>query len=311
MKMSKSLVGWELHMRSGRYATCTIKGYLQTMRKIVTFLNDPDAADVTVWDLESYLSKRRDDGVSESTRQTEWKVIKAYYKWASMKKGLGIPRPDTELEMPRTADPEIQPYTKDEIMKLLRACKMTRPAKTEKRESWTYLRKTAFRDQLIILILLDTGVRVSELCRIQYKDLNLSTQSIHIRSFESGLKSRDRLVYLGDTTMDILWKITVENEDPENYLIPSSISKRNRPMDRYAIGHLLRSLGEKAGVPHVGAHRFRHTFAVEYLRNGGDIYTLKRQLGHNSLAMVQRYLALSETDAQKAHRKASPVDNWC
>lgn len=311
MKMSKSIVGWELHMRAGRYASATIENYLQVAKKIIAFLDDPDPADITVWDLERYLAKRREDGVSEKTRQTEWKVIKAYFKWASMKKGLGIPRPDTELEMPYAPDSEIQPYTKEEIIKLLQACKITNQAKTEKRESWSYKRKTAFRDQLIILLLLDTGIRVSELCRIQYKDIDLNTQSIHIRAFESGLKSRDRLVYLGETAMDILWKITVENEAPENYLIPSSMTKRNKPLDRYAIGHLLRRLGEKAGVKHAGAHRFRHTFAIQYLRNGGDVYTLKRQLGHNSLAMVQRYLALSEMDAHRAHQKASPVDNWC
>lgn len=310
MKMSKSIFGWELHMKAGGFATVTIEGYLRTIKKIIDYLGDPDPAELTVWDLEGYLAKRRDDGCSEATRQSEWKVIKAYFKWASMKKGLGITRPDTELTMPYAPEPEIQPYTKDEIQRLLSACMMTSPAETNKRSSWVYKRKTAYRDQLLILILLDTGIRVSELCRIQFKDVNLANHSIHIRAYETGRKSRDRTVYLGDMTMDLLWKTVAENEDPENYLLPSSVSKRNRPLDRYAVGHLLRRLGEKTGIPNVGAHRFRHTFAIQYLRNGGDIYTLKRQLGHNSLAMVQRYLQLSDMDSKRAHQKASPVDNW-
>ena len=310
MKMSKSLLGWQLHMSAGNYSTVTIQGYIPAIKKVIDFLDDPDAGDVTVWQLEAFLIHLRETGVSESTRQYYWKVIKSYFSWASKRKGLNIQRPDEELEMPTVPEPDVQPYTEQEIRSLLQVCKETEEAETHDRESYKAKRPTALRDQCLILVLLDTGIRVSELCRIQYKDINLQNQSIHIKAFETGKKSKDRIVYLGANTMSVLWKMCAENDDTDNYVFYSTAHIRNFPLSRNAVDHLLKRLGERAGIQHCGAHRFRHTFAIQYLRNGGDIYTLKRLIGHSSLKMVQRYLQLSETDAQTAHRKASPVDNW-
>jgi integrase/recombinase XerD len=88
------------------------------------------------------------------------------------------------------------------------------------------------------------------------------------------------------------------------------VSRRRRPYNRDALLKLTRSLGDSAGVGNAHPHRFRHTFAINYLRNGGDAYTLQMLLGHSTMEMVKTYLQLAHADAAKAHRRASPVANW-
>ena len=73
---------------------------------------------------------------------------------------------------------------------------------------------------------------------------------------------------------------------------------------------LLQRVGERAGVRKVHPHRFRHTFAVNFLLNRGNVFALQRILGHTSLEMVNRYLAIAQADIEQAHREASPVANW-
>jgi integrase/recombinase XerD len=81
-------------------------------------------------------------------------------------------------------------------------------------------------------------------------------------------------------------------------------------MTRYNLGLLLRRLGQRAGVKHVHPHRFRHTFATFYLRNGGNLLALKELLGHSDMEMVTRYAHFVQADFAADHAKASPVDNW-
>ena len=83
-----------------------------------------------------------------------------------------------------------------------------------------------------------------------------------------------------------------------------------RPMDRVVLLEMLKDLGAKVGVADCHPHRFRHTFAINFLRNGGNVYELQMALGHTTLEMVRVYLALAETDLQRAHEEASPVTKW-
>lgn len=69
-------------------------------------------------------------------------------------------------------------------------------------------------------------------------------------------------------------------------------------------------VGKCAEVLSGSLHKFRHTFAINLLRNGGDIYSLQKLLGHITLDMVKRYLSIAQADVEASPKQTSPVSNW-
>ncbi len=298
MKMSKAVYNFYLYQNSGSYSTSTAKNYQLTLNRLAKFLQDPDMENISLGDLRSYMIKLRSMNRTEATRQYYWKVIKSFFGWAERE--LKIKRPDTDLEMPTVPETDVLPYTEQEINKIIAACDCKKLADTNSRAQYKERRPTALRDKLMIYMLLDTGVRISELYRMRFGDVNLENQSIHVRYFETGKKSKDREVYIGKKTTRLLIPMMVKNEDlnMDDYIF---LSSTGYVFDRYAAKKVLSRIGERAGVPNVGAHRFRHTFAIQYLRNGGDIYTLR--IAHTNSRVIRKKLA------QEADKKVPKCSN--
>ena len=165
---------------------------------------------------------------------------------------------------------------------------------------------TALRNRTIILLLLDTGVRASELCGLAIKDADLTNKRILVL----GKGNKERALPISPRTAKTLWRyLTTERKD-EPVNAPLFLGSEGDPLNRNALLKLLIRLGAKAGVRDCHPHRFRHTFAVNFLRNGGNVFELQMALGHTTLQMVQTYLVLAQADLDAAHRKASPVENW-
>jgi integrase/recombinase XerD len=161
---------------------------------------------------------------------------------------------------------------------------------------------------------LDTGVRASELCSLDIGDVDLSAGHAIVQSkgrLNSG-EGKGRPIRVSPTTIKALHRYLVERNvlDEQHADRPLFATRDGRRFERRYLAKHLRRLGRRAGVRGVYAHRFRHTFAINYLRNGGDIYTLQDLLGHTSLDMVRRYLHIAQVDIDSAHRRASPVENW-
>lgn len=148
---------------------------------------------------------------------------------------------------------------------------------------WTRSKRpTAKRDIAIILTLLDTGIRASELCALTYRDFNQENGRLHVRH---GKGNKQRFVYMGTRAQRALWRYLVDRkiERPDDPLIAT---KTGNALERNNLRHTLNRIGDTAGVENVHPHRFRHTFAIQFLRNGSNIFKLQRILDHESLETV-------------------------
>lgn len=213
------------------------------------------------------------------------------------------------IDKPPVSQAVVEPLTREEIEKILDACSQGRTWKTA---TITSARSTSDRDRAIILTLLDTGIRASELVDMRYMDVNMQTNTIRVKGKGPGRDAKERIVHIGKRTAQAIWKNLLPRINDIRDDDPIFVSSHDnfRPLDRNNLRKLLSRLGEKTGIRKVHPHRFRHTFAINFLRNGGGEFTLQTLLGHSDLEMTRRYSRIANTDTQKDHRRASPVDNW-
>ncbi|MEZ0396843.1 MAG: tyrosine-type recombinase/integrase [Anaerolineales bacterium] len=304
--LSRAIEGFLMARRADGYSPQTVEQYQWALSMLIQFVDKP-LRQVDADDLRRFMaSVQENPRLSRTSVFHVWKAIRAFYKWTSSE-GLSD-RPDKLLTKPRYAYREIQPFSEVEIKALLKAIDRTAPSQG-RRKPFTMPRVTAHRDRAIVMLLLDTGIRASELCRLTVKDLDLQAGTIAVRPHLSGIKSHSRIIPVGNVTKKNLWRY-LASRNTEYKGDELFFSREGYPLNRDSLRRLLVRLGKRAGVPNVHPHRFRHTFAIQYLRNGGDVFTLQRILGHTTLSMVQHYLALADVDVQAVHRRASPVDNW-
>jgi len=189
----------------------------------------------------------------------------------------------------------IQPYSLEQVKKMLQVC------------DYDYQHNAKFlgsRNRAIILIILDSGLRLSELAGINLPDIDLGKGWIKV----TGKGNKERVIRIGKVAQKALWRyLMYRGEDAKQELW---FSEERKPLQSSGIQSAIDRLKKRAGVHERGCvHRFRHTFALNFLRADRNPFNLQYLLGHNSLEMVRHYTAaLGMEDALKAHEKASPAD---
>ena len=318
MKLSRAIDGFLLHKQAEGRSPRTIADYRVCLRKLRTFTNDPPLADVDLPQLRRFFAhlakaQHTPDGIaprgthklSDKTIKNIHAAISSMYTWLIQENLHAGPNPMRRIARPKPALPPIDPLTQDQVVALIAATRQT--SAWHNRPTVTSQRHTARRDRAIVLLLLDTGLRASEVCNLRLDDYDQSTGHLTVRR---GKGNKGRTVRVERSTASALWRYLSERPDLEPDAPLFANSRTGGKLSRHALGRLLKRLGRRAGVADVYPHRFRHTFAIEFLRNNGDIYTLQQILGHTSLDMVRRYLKIVQTDLDQKHRTASPVKNW-
>ncbi|MCD1261260.1 tyrosine-type recombinase/integrase [Paenibacillus athensensis] len=165
---------------------------------------------------------------------------------------------------------------------------------------------TGLRDYAMLTLILDTGLRLGELVKLQLNQVEL--KGCFLQGV-LGKSRRPRDVPFCDDLRKIMTKyIKIRGDLPSNYLF---VTIDGNPMKERSIQEIISEYGKKARIEgvRVSPHTFRHTFAKLYIMNGGDPYSLQEILGHTTQDMVKRYVNLWKPEKKLQHAKASPMKN--
>lgn len=274
--------------RASRHSPRTLDFYEKRLPK---FLDDlerrgiTEPAEVTPTTIRAFIADLQGRPLSEHYVHGIAQTIKTFCRFMQAE-GLCERNAFERVLMPKLDKRILPAFTPEDVKKLIGAT------------------ETA-RDKAVVLCLLDSGARAQEFLDLSIGDIDMKTGAVHIRR---GKGAKGRVTYLGGKALRVLGRFLRERPgaratDP---LWPAH--QTDQVLSYFGLAQMLHKLGERAGVEHCTAHTFRRTCALWSLRAGMSIYHLRAMLGHSDLSVLQRYLALVESDVSEAHREHGPVD---
>jgi site-specific recombinase XerD len=237
---------------------------------------------------------RTNKPLSGATVQGYVRSLKALFSWIMREEYLEF-NPMTKIPIPKCTQKIINTFSVDQIAGLVRICRDSNGSNS--------------RNMAMILLMLDCGIRVSELINIKLPDVDLDQGEIKIKVAKG---NKERIIPIGSMVQKILWKY-IEQTRPKPLTANITnlfLSRAGLPLTRNSIQLIMKRYGKSINIKDVrcSPHTLRHTFAKNYLLNGGDIFSLQKILGHSSLASVRNYLNLFSIDVKTQHQRFSPVD---
>jgi integrase/recombinase XerD len=160
------------------------------------------------------------------------------------------------------------------------------------------------RDAAILLLLLDSGLRAGELCALCWEDIDMVDRLVRVRRSKN---RKPRSTVFGETTCGAIQRYlrVTDGRRGEAHLF---VNRCGEPLRYNTLLQLVRARAVKANVSKPKLHSFRRSFAINSLRNGADLATLTRMMGHGSLPVLMRYLRQETDDLRRVHANTSPVD---
>ncbi len=279
-----------LDRKARGYSQGTIYFYRMKLQLFIRYCNIQhlnEIQQITPVFIRSYLLDLENTGHNPGGIHACYRVLKTFLKWYAFENNFNDwDNPIDKVKVKNPSNQPLDPVDIEAVKAILETC----------RQSFTDI-----RDRLIILMLLDTGMRISELLSLEQANINPTTGIIQIMHGKGG---KFRTVYIGRKTRNALRRY-LSKIPKEGYLI---ITDYGEPATYTTIRDMFIRRAEKAGVIPPTPHQFRRYFALTMLRNGVDIFSLQLLMGHSDLQILRRYLKQNNKDILNAHLKGSPVD---
>jgi len=272
-----------LDRQARRLSRKTIQFYREELRYFTQYLGDKKTlADITSDVIRNYLfelSQHRNPGGQHAS----FRALRAFLRWVWNEYEIETRNPITKIAAPVYTIQPLQGLDEQSFWRMIDICSV--------------------RDKAILFTLADTGIRASELISLKITDLDPHTGTLMIRH---GKGNKQRTAYLEKTALRAIRRYLKERDSNSQFLF---LTETGTPLTFAGLREIVRRLASRVSIPVPGLHDFRRFFALQSLRNGMDLLTLSRLLGHTSITTTQRYLNLDTTDLQLAHKKYSPLEN--
>ncbi len=244
--------------------------------------------------VEAYLVALKERTSAVSAHQ-QFRSLRTFFTWMVNEEEMDR-SPMRTMKLTAPPEPEVPIVSDDALKALLKACS----GKTFKDR----------RDTAILMLFIDTGVRLSELTERTVDDLDLDLMVLRV----VGKGGRPRAVPFGRTAaqaldryLRALAKHCGRAPEPEDALWWGV--KSGSRMTVWGVGTMVENRCKEAGIPHIHPHQFRHTFAHLWKLNNGNEDDLMRITGWRSRQMLSRYASSAGAErAREAHKRLSPGD---
>lgn len=289
--MERAIGRYLRHHRAQNSSAATIRYHRQTLeRSLVGFLRSQGHSlsldDFGLDDVLGWIDDQQRRGLAQKTVATRVISVKAFSRWLADEEYT--PKDVLKrLKTPKVDDVQKETLSLADVDALLRAC----DRKTH----------TGARDFAALMLLFSTGLRAAEVAGLTQADIDWERGLVTIRRGKGG---KFRQVPMGDRVDRALTKYLSHPKRPDSPHL--FVNQRGEPLAQLGLRSALRRLEDKTGI-HCNPHKWRHSAAVQYLRNGGHAEHLQRVLGHSTMAMTLHYARMAGTDLADAHTGVDPV----
>ena len=273
-----------------RYSAHTLTSYKKDLNDFLIYLNSVYGLSIEKIDLihaRSYMVTLIENNLARSTVSRKISAIKSFFKFL-LKKGIVNSSPVHLLETPKLAKRLPVFVKEDDISKLFSNDNFNNNIE-------------GIRDQLIMTLFYQTGIRLSELINIQEKDVGVNEIKV------TGKRNKQRLIPITPNLLNLISSYREQKKrlfGSKPYLILTD--KGNKLYEKFVYrkvnGYLSLVSSKQKKSPHI----LRHTFATHMLNNGADLNAIKELLGHENLAATQIYTHNTFQKLKSIHQQSHP-----
>ncbi|MCP3026910.1 tyrosine-type recombinase/integrase [Halobacillus sp. A5] len=266
----------------------------------VSYSDIENVSDITTNLLREYIvylkeehinQKTNEVGLSPFTINVRIRFMKCFFN-ALYEEEIINNNPVKNIKLMRVDEDSFEPLTDKEIDLLLSIPDISQYAQ--------------FRDLVMMYLMLDTGMRISEVCDLEVSEVDFKTRSIVLPAIKNKNR-KPRILPLSNSVVKLLMELVTENKAnfDTDYVMLSNIGTKYNPN---SFRKRLNNYKEQAGIrKRISPHMFRHMFCRNFIISGGDVFTLQRIVGHANITTTRKYIQMDDKSIRNQHALYSPV----